>query len=171
MTRRAVIALACLALGACAELAARSSPPPRPSGPPPIQWVAAVDEGAGRYIQVTLSRPDLEFDVKSAALNLPGKPPVAASEIRRASVLGETTVARPPIAVDVVGGSRSGVSTGVGISIPIGRQGTIRQVIVILPIDDPRAYRSQHAAASITIVVIEPSGQQRELSGAAPPPR
>ena len=139
MIRMLVTMLAVLAISGCERISQRVAPEPRPSGPPPIQMVAAVDEGGGRYLQVTLSRMELPFDVKSATLNLPGRPPVQASEIRRNVTLGDTSVGRPPIGVDVSGGSRSGVNTGASVAMPIARQGAIQQMIVILPIADPQA--------------------------------
>jgi len=169
--RQALAALLALLACGCDFIAPRGAPPPAAAGPPPIQLVAAVDEAGGRYIQVTLSRADIPFDVKSALLTLPGRPPVAASEIRRATGLGDITVARPQVGVDMSGGSRSAVSTGVGVVLPIARQGTIQQMIVILPIADLRAYRSQIASATIVIVVRERDGREHTLSAAAPPPR
>lgn len=162
--------LLAVALAACERDGQRAGPVRTPAEPPAFQLVAAVDEAAGKFVQVTVSRAELPFTVKSATLLLPGRPPLAASDVRSDRALGDGSVGRPSFGVGIEGGSNSRLSTGIGIGIPLYRQGTIERAVALFTIADPALYKRLFANAIIVLVLADRDGREHRLEAAAPAP-
>jgi hypothetical protein len=155
-----LLALVLLATAACSE------PPPGAQPGRDLAWQTAF---LGDAIRVTLDDPGGAYHVDSVTLIDPDGRETLAREITRETVEGDR-YGGPSVGVGGAGGSRSGASVGVGLSVPLGGPGygSQRRTVAIIPIPDPGTYRNDALRFSITARMTGPGGAA--YSATIPPP-
>jgi hypothetical protein len=131
--------------------------------PPAI--VAALDEAAGKYVQVTITQAGNGLQVKGVVLELPGQKPLAAAELKRGGIA--TTSTNRPTAGDDASGTGTNFKTGIGIGLPTERSTYQSQVVARIDLPDPKLYERLAGSGVVRVVLID-NGKERDVTVPAP---
>lgn len=127
--------------------------------------VAALDEAAGKYVQVTITQAGNSLQVKRVVLELPGQKPIAAAELKRGGI-AITSTNRPTAGVDA-SGTGTNFKTGIGIGLPAERSTYQTQFVARIDLPDPRLYERLAGGGTVRVVLVE-NGQERDATVPAP---
>ncbi|MEO8560017.1 MAG: hypothetical protein ABI439_13195 [Rhodospirillales bacterium] len=127
--------------------------------------IAALDEAAGKYVQVTITQSGNSLQVKRVVLELLGQKPIVAADLKRGGVAG-TSTSRPTVGVDA-SGSGTNFKTGIGIGLPAERSTYQTQFVARIDLPDPKLYERLAGSGVVRVMLVE-NGKERDVTVPAP---